>query len=69
MDDLKEDLLDTIAVLKNKLSKLGFAPWLFSVALFLLWPFFYLLMAFSFVKLVLSFSGTAFLAYLCYKKK
>tara|TARA_Y100001968_G_C19347054_1_gene712631 strand:- start:496 stop:717 length:222 start_codon:yes stop_codon:yes gene_type:complete len=64
MDDLKEDLLDTLAVLKNRLSSIGFASWLLLLVAFGLWPLFYLLMAFTFVKLVISFSGTIYLIYL-----
>tara|TARA_Y100001968_G_scaffold17086_2_gene13584 strand:- start:904 stop:1125 length:222 start_codon:yes stop_codon:yes gene_type:complete len=68
MDDLKEDLLDTAAVLKNKLSKISFASWALLMLVLGLWPLFYLMMAFTLVKLAISFSGTIYLAYICTKE-
>tara|TARA_Y100001968_G_C19426126_1_gene754450 strand:- start:2212 stop:2424 length:213 start_codon:yes stop_codon:yes gene_type:complete len=54
MGDLKEDLLDTAAVLREKIKKLGISPWIaFPLCLFV-WPILYLLLAFAFVKLIIS---------------
>ena len=54
MDDLKEDLLDTAAVLKEKLLRIEIRSWLLIGFLLSCGPLFYFLLAFAFVKLSIS---------------
>ena len=54
MDDLKEDLLDTAAVLKEKLLRVEIRSWLLIGILLSCGPLFYLLLAFAFVKFIIS---------------
>tara|TARA_Y100001968_G_C19314604_1_gene695961 strand:+ start:688 stop:897 length:210 start_codon:yes stop_codon:yes gene_type:complete len=54
MDDLKEDLLDTVAVLKEKLIRGGFKSWLLILISVAIGPFFYFLLTLSLVKITIS---------------
>ena len=62
MDDFKEDLLDTVAVLKQTFKNIGLVSWALIFISILLWPIFYLLLSISFLKLVTSGLGTIYLA-------
>jgi len=68
MDDLKEDLLDTAAILKERLNKLGIIGWFLLFLPLAIWPVFYLLLAFGFVKLVISGTAALYLASFWYKR-
>ena len=54
MGDLKEDLLDTAAVLRGKIKKLQISPWISLPVSLVIWPILYVLMAFAVVKLIIS---------------
>ena len=54
MIDLKEDLLDTFAVLKGKLKDFGPYTWFLLFLSLLMFPLSYFLLAFGLVKLVIS---------------
>ena len=68
MGDLKEDLLDTAAVLKEKFKNLSPFNWVLLLFSFVAWPLFYILLAFGFIKLFISGVGSIYLMSLCYKK-
>tara|TARA_Y100001968_G_scaffold217938_1_gene200540 strand:+ start:21161 stop:21376 length:216 start_codon:yes stop_codon:yes gene_type:complete len=54
MDDLKEDLLDTIAILKQTIQNKGFSSFLLVVISLILWPLFYLVISFGIMKIIIS---------------
>tara|TARA_Y100000814_G_C12049889_1_gene305756 strand:- start:115 stop:330 length:216 start_codon:yes stop_codon:yes gene_type:complete len=68
MDDLKEDLLDTVAIFRERVNNLGVSGLIMMLLPLLLWPFLYFLMAFGLIKLIISGSGAAILTSLLYKK-
>ena len=67
MGDIKEDLLDTAAIFKEKFKDLGFRGILLILLTFCLWPLFYFLLAFSFLKFTISGIATLYLSVLSYK--
>jgi len=54
MDDLKEDLLDTAAVLKEKFMRIGIKSWLLILVTLATGPVFYFVLAFALVKVIIS---------------
>jgi len=67
MEDLREDLLDTVAVITDKLKKIGIGTWFLILAIFCSWPLFYFLLAFGFVKLIFSGIVASYLARIYFK--
>ena len=68
MDDLKEDLLDTAAIIKEKFKKLGKAGWLLVIFPMALWPLFYMMLAFGLIKIIISGLGVAYFLRIFYKQ-
>jgi len=68
MDDLKEELLDTAAILRQKFNKLGIVAWLLIFLPFAIWPVLYGLLAFGLVKLIISGIGVFYCVWFWYDK-
>ncbi len=61
MDDLIEDILDATAIVKERVKKINTRRWILIVIAICLCPVFYLMMAFSMVKLLISISGVGYI--------
>ena len=68
MGDFKEDLLDTLAIFKNKLSNQNIISKLALLTTLLIWPVLYTLLKFSLIKLIISAFGSIFLIAFAFKK-
>tara|TARA_Y100001968_G_C19368257_1_gene723724 strand:- start:1275 stop:1490 length:216 start_codon:yes stop_codon:yes gene_type:complete len=67
MNDLKEELLDIGALLTKRLRNLEVKNWFFLIFPLCLWPLFYILMALSIFKLIISWAGAASIAFILHK--
>ena len=66
MEDLREDLLDTLAIIKQFLimNNLG---WIARVLSILTLPFFYFILSFGFIKLFISLTFTLYITNFLHK--
>ncbi len=67
MEDLKEELLDTVAIIQDKLKDLGLRGKFLILLTFCLWPLFYFLMTLSVIKFIISGVATLYISILSYK--